>query len=324
MSAFTRRQMLGAIVAAGAPGVVFAQPTQRSGGASPKAPRFGFEEVVDRARELAAAPFEDPPARLPETFDKLDYDNWRDIRFRTDRAPSRRAGGPFRLETFHLGFLYRRPVTINMIRDGLASPIPYSPALFDYGRVKPSKPPPVNLGFAGFRLHYPLNDPACDTTRSISFLGASYFRFLGREQQYGLSARGLCVEAGTDKESFPFFREFWIETPPASLARDDLCAARRRGRDRRLPFRSDAGARERRSTCAATLFPRRANVKFGMAPLTSMFLTGENDHRIQDDFRAELHDSDGLLIQTGAGEWMWRPLSNPRSARTTVLHRQGQ
>ena len=209
MSAFTRRQLLGVIAAAGAPDVVFAQPTQRLGGGSPKSPRFGFEEVIDRARELAAAPFEDPPARLPEAFDKLDYDNWRDIRFRKDRALLGETGGPFRLETFHLGFLYRRAVTINMIRDGLASPIPYSPALFDYGRVKPPKDPPVNLGFAGFRLHFPLNDPDV-YDEAISFLGASYFRFLGREQQYGLSARGLCVEAGTDKESFPFFREFWI------------------------------------------------------------------------------------------------------------------
>jgi periplasmic glucans biosynthesis protein len=316
MSVFTRRQMLGAIAAAGAPSIVFAQPTQRSGGASPKPPRFGFEEVIDRARELAAAPFEDPPARLPEAFDKLDYDSWRDIRFRKDRALLGETGGPFRLETFHLGFLYRRAVTINMIRDGLASPIPYSPALFDYGRVKPPKDPPVNLGFAGFRLHFPLNDPDVND-EAISFLGASYFRFLGREQQYGLSARALCVEAGTDKESFPFFREFWIETPSAGASRATIYAL--------LDGEAATGAFHLELTpghesvleVRATLFPRRENVKFGMAPLTSMFLTGENDHRIQDGFRAELHDSDGLLVQTGAGEWLWRPLSNPTSARTT-------
>ena len=39
-----------------------------------------------------------------------------------------------------------------------------------------------------------------------------------------------------------------------------------------------------------------------------MFLTGENDHRVRDGFRAELHDSDGLLMLTGAEEWIWRPL----------------
>ena len=43
-----------------------------------------------------------------------------------------------------------------------------------------------------------------------------------------------------------------------------------------------------------------------------MFFVGENDRRFHDDFRPELHDSDGLLMHTGAGEWIWRPLRNPR------------
>jgi glucans biosynthesis protein len=43
-----------------------------------------------------------------------------------------------------------------------------------------------------------------------------------------------------------------------------------------------------------------------------MFFTGENDRRFHDDFRTELHDSDGLMIHSGTGEWIWRPLRNPR------------
>jgi glucans biosynthesis protein len=107
-----------------------------------------------------------------------------DIRFKPDHALLGAPGGLFRLETFHLGFLYRRPVTVNLIRDGIASPIPYSPTLFEYGRVKPGHSLPVNMGFGGFRLHYPLNDPHVND-EVISFLGASYFRFLGREQLIG-------------------------------------------------------------------------------------------------------------------------------------------
>ena len=38
----------------------------------------------------------------------------------------------------------------------------------------------------------------------ISFLGASYFRFLGRKQRYGLSARGLAIGVGArETEEFP-------------------------------------------------------------------------------------------------------------------------
>ncbi len=325
MTDITRRKLLGAIAAVSAPQAglqfaamsqVFAQGAPNPAASPAKPPRFGFDDVLGRARELVGAPFEDAPSRLPEAFDKLDYDSWRDIRFRPDRALLGNSGGSFRLETFHVGFLYRRAVTVNLIRDGLASPIPYAPNLFDYGRVKPEKDPPVNLGFAGFRLHYPLNDPHV-SDELISFLGASYFRFLGRDQKYGLSARALCVEAGTDKESFPFFREFWVETPPAGSNRATIYALLD-GEAVTGAFRFDITAgQETVVDVQSTLFPRRAGVKFGLAPLTSMFLTGENDQRVRDNFRAELHDSDGLLMQTGAGEWLWRPLGNPTTARIT-------
>lgn len=322
MTDFTRRETLGALALAGASLAavrrVSAQGVRSAEPQTSKSPRFAYESVIERARSLASAPFEDPPTRLPEPFDKLDFDAWRDIRFKPDHALLGASGGLFRLETFHLGFLYRRPVTVNLIRDGIASPIPYSPALFDYGRVKPGAGLPVNLGFAGFRLHYPLNDPHVND-EVISFLGASYFRFLGREQKYGLSARALCVEAGTEKESFPFFREFWVETPAPGADRATIYALLD-GEAATGAFRLDlTPGQESALDVEATLFPRRANVKFGLAPLTSMFLTGENDHRIRDGFRAELHDSDGLLMQTGGGEWLWRPLGNPISARANCF-----
>ena len=44
-----------------------------------------------------------------------------------------------------------------------------------------------------------------------------------------------------------------------------------------------------------------------------MFYFGENQPR-RGDFRPEVHDSDGLMVESGTGEWMWRPLQHP--ART--------
>jgi glucans biosynthesis protein len=47
-----------------------------------------------------------------------------------------------------------------------------------------------------------------------------------------------------------------------------------------------------------------------------MFAFGENQpHRT--DFRPEVHDSDGLMVATGDGEWIWRPLLNPKQTLTT-------
>src|SRR3546814_3127556 len=65
----------------------------------------------------------------------------------------------------------------------------------------------------------------------------------------------------------------------------------------------------------SALYPRKAIDRVGIAPLTSMFQFGENDHRVANDWRPEIHDTDGLQMWTGAGEWIWRPLVNPIGVR---------
>src|SRR5689334_2977822 len=65
----------------------------------------------------------------------------------------------------------------------------------------------------------------------------------------------------------------------------------------------------------AALYPRRPIERLGVAPLSSMFLSGENDRRVAGDWRPEIHDSDGLALWTGAGERIWRPLVNLTGVR---------
>ena len=312
-----RRDLLG--VAAGAalfaPGVAHA--AESTAAATPARdvamPRFGDDTVIERARRLAAAPFDETQPPLPTPLAGLGFDDWRAIRFRPDKAffP---VGAPFRMQLFHLGFLYTRPVVVNIVRQGAPVPTPYATGLFEFGRVAPDRAP-ADLGFAGLRLHAPLNDPRV-YDELISFLGASYFRFLGRGQRYGLSARGLAVNVGAaETEEFPAFREFWVEVPEPGASRATVHAL--------LDGPSVAGAyrfdvypgAETVVEVSAQIFARRAVARLGLAPLTSMFFSGENDpHRMTRDYRSELHDSDGLLIQSGSGEWIWRPLSNPASA----------
>ena len=318
MTDFNRRTLVKYLVLSGALPSTFRSVPAQPGKPPQAPPKFGFDDVVRRARDLATAEFDTASPALPDALNKLDFDAWRDIRFRPDKAFLAANGSQFRLQLFHLGHLYRRPMTINTLRDGIPTPIPYAANLFDYGRTKIDKPLPVNLGFAGFRLHYPLNSPAI-FDEVIAFLGASYFRFLGRGQHYGMSARALAVEAGTDKEEFPFFREFWIETPEPDAGQATVYAL--------LDSPSTTGAYrfdlypgiDTAIEISATLFPRKPNVKFGLAPLTSMFFIGEDDHRFNDDFRPELHDSDGLLIHSGTGEWIWRPLRNPAKPEVSAF-----
>ncbi|HVB89689.1 MAG TPA: glucan biosynthesis protein G [Beijerinckiaceae bacterium] len=314
---FTRRALVASAAFAGLQGLrPFSLATaQAQPSAAPPAPSFGYGDVFARARELATAPFE-PAAPLPRELAKLDLDVWQDIHFRPDQAFFSHSGGPFRLQLFHLGGPYTLPVTINTVHDGIATPIPYAANLFDYGRASFENPLPVNLGFAGFRLHFPLNESRV-FDEAMAFLGASYYRFLGRGQRYGLSARGLTVNAGTTHEEFPFFREFWIETPAKDADHATIYAL--------LDSPSVTGAYRFDLTpktdsvlaVSATLFARQAGQKFGFAPLTSMFCSGEDDLRVRDDYRPELHDSDGLSMHTGAGEWIWRPLRNPAAMQVS-------
>lgn len=282
-------------------------------------PAFAYEDVVRRARELARQPYDPGSRELPEELRNLSFDRYRDIRFRPDRALLVAGGGPFRMQMFHPGFLYRRPVVVNVVRDGIATPAPYSGALFDYGANKFDRPLPVDLGFAGFRLHYPLNDPRV-FDELISFVGASYFRVLGRNQVYGISARGIAIDSGgPNPEEFPDFREFWVEMPGPNADRAVIYAL--------LDGPSLAGAYrfvvypdvDTVVDVTATLIPRKAIAKLGIAPLTSMFFYGENQRRHFTDFRPELHDSDGLLVQSGGGEWIWRPLRNPKTPQTSAF-----
>ena len=69
----------------------------------------------------------------------------------------------------------------------------------------------------------------------------------------------------------------------------------------------------------ARLYLRKPVKELGIAPLTSMFLFGEERPRAFDDWRPEVHDSDGLVMHSGTGEWLWRPLGNPEKLRVSYF-----
>ena len=64
--------------------------------ASPsRAAAFDFDDVTDKAKALAQQPFQDPTGAVPRWLVDLSYDQWRDIRFRPDRALWKDRGVPF-------------------------------------------------------------------------------------------------------------------------------------------------------------------------------------------------------------------------------------
>ena len=290
MHDLSRRALLVSIVAASGARLAASAAAQTDAPPSAAAPApFGYQDVVRRAQDLAAAPFDSSIPPLPDGLANLDFDGWRDIRFKSDKPLLGQEGANFRLEVFHLGHLYKRPVVVNVLRDGIPAPIPYAANLFDYGHTKLG-PLPINLGFAGLRLRFPINAPHV-WDEVIAFLGASYFRFLGRGQRYGLSARGLAIGAAPRlNEEFPFFREFWIETPEAA-AEHVVIYALLDGEIGDVAFKASilTPGQETYIDANVSLFARKATPALGLAPLSSMYFVGKADRRFSDEFRGELH-----------------------------------
>lgn len=278
---------------------------------------FDFKDVSARAQQLAAKPYSAPDTDLPKALTDLTYDQYRDIRYKTSLGPWRDTKAPFELAFFHPGNLFSAPVKIHEVIGKNVREIRFDPKLFDYGHntIKPKDL--AGLGFAGFRVHYPLN-----TTKYkdevLVFLGASYFRALGKNQLYGLSARGLAIDTAISSgEEFPQFTEFWIKRPAPKDKQLEIYAL--------LDSRRATGAyrfllKPGTSTAMdvkAQLFLRENVTKLGIAPLTSMYFFGENQRSQTEDYRPEVHDSDGLSIHSGTGEWIWRPLVNPKRLLVT-------
>lgn len=278
--------------------------------AAPTVPAVTFETIIEKAKALAASDFVDSSEqKAGKEWASVSYDEYRSIRFRPEMALWK-GSSPFEVQLFHPGFLYDRAVTINLVEEGKPHEVPFDRLLFRYDNPRLNDLPAQLPGYAGFRVTYPLHSNSRQD-EVIVFLGASYFKFLGRQQKYGLSARGLAIDTALPKgEEFPFFKEFWL-VKPAELSRSMTAFAI-------LDSPSVTGAYRFTITpststqvaVSAVLFFRHAVDKVGLAPLTSMFLFGENRHRVFQDFRSEVHDSDGLLLHTGSGEWVWRPLQN--------------
>lgn len=272
---------------------------------------FGFEQVIAEARKLASMDYEPPADTLPSLYEELTYDQYRTIWFDPKAAIWSAEPTDFRLDLFHAGFIYRHPVSVALVGNGRAMELPYSPKLFEYGDPSLRPQSADGLGFAGFRARYPINSPEA-YQEFLVFLGASYFRAVARNQVYGLSARGLAIDtAETSGEEFPSFRRFWIEQPApgddtlvvhALLDSNSVTGAYR--------FAFTPGA-ETITEVKAELFFRRQVKKVGLAPLTSMFMFGGVNRGAFDDYRRAVHDTEGLQILTGTGEWVWRPLDNP-------------
>src|SRR5688572_17634389 len=280
---------------------------------------MNLDILTTRVQELAKLPY-DPDARaVPDFLNRLGYDEYRDFKFKPERTLWHEQQLPFELEFFHPGYLYHRGVAMNAIgNDGSLTYIPFSSDLFEYGPQEDLIPLlPERLDFSGFHVWH--TDASGELQRIGLFQGASYFRIVSSSNEYGLSARSLAINTtNPPPEEFPEFTTFWFEQPEAGdtdftfygLAESTSVVAGYR-------FVLTPGTPIQMHVQARVVL-RQAVEELGLTPFSTMFWYGENTARRPADFRPEVHDSDGLFIET-ADELIWRPISNPARTRTDIL-----
>ncbi len=268
---------------------------------------FGFDDVAREADRIAKAPWREPAAADPALL-ALGYDAARQQRFTPEHSTWRGSGLPYELQYFPLGNGNVRPLVLYEVVDDAVRPIAVPAAAFENG---------ASAGAAGWRLNRWIERPP-RSDEVVAFLGASYFRVVADGLRYGASARGVAVDTvgGRAGEEFPSFTTFWIVRPrPGDRAVQAYALLESRRVTGAYSFVVRPGATTTVEV-RARLTLREPVARLGIAPLTSMFLAGEVQP-LQGDYRPEVHDSDGLQIAAADGEWLWRPLLNPRGVFLT-------
>jgi periplasmic glucans biosynthesis protein len=271
---------------------------------------FAFEDVVARAQQLAAGPYQ-PPVETPRFMREMGYDQYRGIRHQAQHNLWRDAHSGFQVSPVMPGSVYARIVPINEVNGSNVRRLAFRKEHFTFDEPELGQRIPDDLGYAGFELSYSLNRPAIEG-KFLVFAGASYFRAIGKGGQWGLSVRGAAIDTGlASGEEFPDFIEFWLVRPRARAKRMTVYALLNSPRlTGAYKFLISPGASTRLGV-RAVLFTRHRIEQLGIAPLTSMYNYGENTPRPRDAWRPEVHDSDGLLVHDASGDWIWQPLLNP-------------
>ncbi len=283
-------------------------PLNASAGAERAQIDFDFVRRLAAAR--AASPYVEQVDTMPRRLAELTPAEAGTIRFIPEYALWRSDRLPFQLQLFH-PIPGAPPVVLHEFSPTHTQPLPFVGSFFSYGLLRNPPRLTADLGYAGFRVHSPLNRPE-HFDEVIVFPGGCSFRALGAGQNFGLSARALLLDAGPlAAEEFPRFTDFWIGRPGSDATTLTIYAL--------LDSPRAAGAYEFVVTPGpATTVDVHAAITFrtavaqpGFAPLSGMFWYGENTDRPPGEPRPEVHEADGLAVLPADGAAIWRPLQNP-------------
>ena len=284
---------------------------------SPVGPSFTTNFVADRARELAKAPHKAPSTDLPAPFASLTYEQYIGVRLKKEAIVWAADNLGFAIEPLPRGFIFTTPVALNLVEDGVAKPLQFTAASFDFGKLTPP-PPNTPISLSGFRVLQTHADRA--PLEVAIFQGASFMRAIATGQNLGIVSRALSVRTADPKgEDFPLIREVWIERPSVAVDALILHAL--------IDSESMTGAyrftlRPGDVTIVdteCTLFARSTVENFGLGGMTAMFEFSPIERRNIDDTREAVGEVSGLQMLNGKGEWIWRPVANHETLQVSAF-----
>lgn len=273
--------------------------------------------VVEVARQLARRPSAAPASNLPDVFANLTSEQYAAIKALPSTLIWAGENRGVMVEPLHRGFVYSNPVTLFVVEDGVVRRIAYDRGRFDFGRL--AVPPNVgDLGFSGAKLYASLGGG--DLAEFAIIQGATFFRALARGQDFGVMARALTLKPAEARgEEFPIWRAFWLEKPGTganSLVVHAILDSESVSGAVRMTFRPGEVTIV---DVELTLFPRVTLDHVGIGGMGASFLFGANDRRNVDDVRPAVHETKGLQMANGQGEWLWRPLHNPETLQISAF-----
>jgi Periplasmic glucans biosynthesis protein len=283
---------------------------------------FGFRDVEIQAEKLSGKPYQPVTQDVPTALGALDHAQYKSLRVRDDHRVWQGTPLPWEIAPLPPGGPYQQPVTINLVDAQGVHPLPFDPSSVDFGQLKLDPKKLKGLAWSGFDVLYPLNGKK-SRSAALRFQAASFFSALGKGQVRGTFARGLSIDTGLlSGEAFPSFTTFWIKRP-APGQKDLVIDALLNSKNATGAFRFILRPGDTTTVdVEARIFLRDYVTKLGLAALTSMFDFGSNQPGPADDYRPQVHNADGLQIHSGTGEWIWRPLVNPKAPADYLLRHE--
>jgi glucans biosynthesis protein len=269
---------------------------------------FTAARVVDLARTLAAEAHKPPTPAPLDPLAAATPEEMAAIRFKPGDLIWAGDNLTFAIEPLHRSRNLAGEVELYTVDGATASRVAYDPGKFDFGKLKPP-PASAQLGFTGFRVLHRRGGGKLHAVASL--LNASIISAVAHNQVWGAIARPLTVRSGEQMaEEAPVIRAVWIEKPKptamelimhAVIDTPSLAGAVR--------FTLRAGDATVIDT-ECTVFTRRQVDHFGLTPIQATYLSGPLDWPHTDDTRPAVYEAGGVQLQTGSGEWVWRPISN--------------